>query len=494
MFQATETMEDFMHDPAYVRLIAGPIGSGKSVCCTHELVRLAMTQTPNKDGIRKSRTAIVRNTLDQLKTTTMKTFLDWIPPGHWGYYQASDKTFYMNAVMPDGTRLDAQFMFLPLEDAQDVRKVLSLELTFAWINEAREIRPEIVDGILMRLRRYPSKREGGPTRSCAILDTNMPDQDSWLFHQMESPPANWSIYVQPPAILNFEEYVGLIGEEPEEEDGTEDSREEVWWVNPKADNIQHLDELYYPDIIPGKSEDFNNVYLRCQYGRSLAGLPVYEKTFSPGFHIAEEPFTALKAANYPVIVGLDFGRTPAATICQRNVRGQFVVLDELVSENMGIETFLTQKLGPRLSESDFIGCHVVVAPDPAGWAKQQIGEVSPVDVVKQAGYQVVRPNTNDPERRVLAVERLLLDHVDGKPAFVVNPCCTRLIKGFRYGYKYKINRQGVQENKPMKDEWSHCHDSLQYACLVAGNSPQGVEIGRGRSRREVRTLSAAGWT
>jgi hypothetical protein len=267
----------------------------------------------------------------------------------------------------------------------------------------------------------------------------------------------------------------------------------MWWVNPQADNIQHLDPRYYPDIVPGKSEDFVDVYLRCRYGRSLAGMPVYEKTFNPEFHIAKEPFTALKSEAHPLIIGLDFGRTPSVCIGQRNVHGQLVILDELVSENMGIETFLSRKLAPRLAQADLIGCHATIAPDPAGWAKQQIGEVSPVDVVKAAGYSVVKPSTNDPERRVEAVERLLLDHIDGKPALVVNPCCTTLIQGFRYGYKYAISKKGVQDNKPLKDKYSHVHDSCQYLCLTASGAGTGAKVNLNR-RREVIVKRAAGWT
>ena len=75
-FIASNTMEDFMLSPKYVRVIGGPIGSGKSVACTHELMRWATEQAPNAEGIRKTRFLIVRNTADQLKSTTLKTIID----------------------------------------------------------------------------------------------------------------------------------------------------------------------------------------------------------------------------------------------------------------------------------------------------------------------------------------------------------------------------------------------------------------------------------
>ena len=495
-FKTTPTMWEFMNSDKYVRVIAGPVGSGKSVCCSHELVKMALQQAPNQDGIRKTRTLIVRNTVDQLRSTTMKTFFEWFPQGVWGEWRATERTFYMKHDLPDGTKVHAEFMFMPLDTPDDVRKALSLELTFLWGNEWRELHPEVCDGLLMRLRRYPSMKDGGPSRSCAIWDTNMPDMDTWHFDKMENPPHNWDVFIQPPAILSHAEYVSNYGEDPEYDalDEMVDTNGDYWYKNPDADNMDHLDPLYYVDMLPGKSEDFINVYMRCRYGRSLSGVPVYDKTFNPEFHISADTFIPLKSTEYPVVIGLDFGRTPAATFVQRTVRGQIVVLDELTSDNMGIETFIREKLKPKIAEK-FLGCAIVVAPDPAGFAKQQIGEISPADVVKKAGYKVVRPVTNDPERRIQSVERLLLQQIDGKPLLAVTENCSNLLKGFKFGYRYKKNKQGMQDAKPDKNEFSHIHDSLQYACLVMeGNQIERVTLRHDRPPSEVRPSRNYVWT
>lgn len=476
-----------MKDPAFVRVIQGPVGSGKSVCCSHELIHLALNQKPNKDGVRKSRTLIVRNTADQLRSTTQKTFFDWFPSGEWGHYKISERTMYMQHRLDDGSRLAAEFMFLPLDTPDDVRKALSLEATFLWGNEWRELHPDVVDGLLMRLKRYPSRKDGGFTRSCAIFDTNPPDMDTWHFDKLENPPTNWAIYTQPPAILSHEEWVNQTTEEPDDDQAVEDSRKIKWWVNPQADNIDHLDPTYYPEIIPGKTEDFINVYLRCRYGRSLSGIPVYDRTFDPEYHIADTPFIPLKSDEYPIIIGLDFGRTPAAVMLQRNVHGQVVALAEVTSTNMGIETFLRTKLRPLLS-SQFTGCTFIVAPDPAGWAKQQIGEISPVDVLKAEGFKVTKPATNNPELRIQSVERLLSLNIGKRPGYIVNPDCKELIQGFKFGYRYKTNRKGVQENRPEKNEYSHVHDANQYGTLVLENNQlRGTLPGVG-GRREIKQV------
>jgi hypothetical protein len=441
---------------------------------------MACGQAPNARGIRKTRAVIVRNTADQLALTTRKTVFDWLPPGEAGVWKAVEKTFILKAQLPDKTQVESEWLFIALDTPDDVRKALSLETTFIWGNESRELNAEVVDGLLGRLNRYPSMKDGGPTKSCALFDTNMPDEDTWWHNKMEEPPSNWSIYKQPTAIVKPETYIDTYGEEPEEilldKDGNE------WVVNPECDNYSNLPKQYYPNLIPGKTEDWLRVYLRSEYGRSLSGTPVYEKTFIAEFHVAKDPINPVRGENYPVIVGIDFGRTPAAVFKQRDPRGRVVTLGELTSENMGIETFMRTKLNPYIA-NNFQGCTFLVAPDPAGFAKQQQNEMTLVDVLKDGGFKIVRPPSNKPELRIQAVERLLNQQLEGKALYLIDPRCTQLIKGFRYGYRYKIKKSGEMEDRPDKNEFSHVHDANQYADSVMDMNLRGV--GNSNSRREI---------
>ena len=252
-YKPTETQRNFMLDEAYVRVLAGPVGGGKSVTCVHELVRMACGQAPNAKKIRKTRAVIVRNTADQLALTTRKTVFDWLPPGEAGIWKAVEKTFILMANLPDGTKVESEWLFIALDTPDDVRKALSLETTFLWGNESRELHSEVVDGLLGRLNRYPSMKDGGPTRSCALFDTNMPDEDTWWHNKMEEPPSNWAVYKQPAAIIKPELYLEKFGEEAEEvlldKDGAE------WDLNTECDNYNNPTKQYYPNINTGKTED-----------------------------------------------------------------------------------------------------------------------------------------------------------------------------------------------------------------------------------------------
>jgi hypothetical protein len=119
--------------------------------------------------------------------------------------------------LADKTVIVAEVYFLALDRPEDMKKLLSLELTWGWINEAREVGKTIVDGVTQRLRRFPRMQDGGPTRSGLIMDTNAPDDDHWwpiMAGDVAPPegmsdedianlvkPDNWAFFTQPPAML-----------------------------------------------------------------------------------------------------------------------------------------------------------------------------------------------------------------------------------------------------------------------------------------------------
>ena len=92
-YTASKTMKDFHKSDAFVRTLVGPIGSGKSVACIMEMVKLSLEQTPY-NGIRKTRWAVIRNTYRELLDTTMESFFDWFPK-ELGDYSVMNSKFVM---------------------------------------------------------------------------------------------------------------------------------------------------------------------------------------------------------------------------------------------------------------------------------------------------------------------------------------------------------------------------------------------------------------
>lgn len=450
-----------MSSDAKVRLILGPVGSGKSTVCVTEIFRRCVEMPKAKDGYRRSRWAIVRNTNQQLKTTTFATWKQWFPVGVAGMWKESEKTFYLQV-----GDIRAEILFLPLDTPDDAQRLLSLELTGVFFNEAREIAPELITAAFSRLGRYPSKAilpKGTTYWYGLIMDTNPPSRDSFLYEKFEvEKPDGWEIFKQPGGL------------------------------EPNAENIENLPPTYYPDMMNGASEDWIDVHVHGKYGRSLIGRPVFEKTFKRSFHVAETPLQAIAAHGSTLLIGMDFGRTPAAVIGQRHYTGRLNVLDALYVENIGLENFINLHLKPLLNEK-FPHNKYLIIGDPAGNAKSQLNEENAFDVLKKkCKLSAVPAPTNDIEPRIRAVESLLSQQVDGKAMLLYNTEDTsagmkHLIAAMDGGYMYKRKQNGSYDTTPDKNRFSHCADAMQYLALGAN-----LEGGSTQSqRREVQTVPYA---
>lgn len=457
-----EVLRSFMKDNTFFRGIRGPVGSGKSVGCCVEVFRRALEQQKGADGIRKSRWAIIRNTNPQLRTTTIKTWLDWFPESDWGKFHWSVP--YTHHIKKG--EIDLEVIFLALDRPEDVKKLLSLELTGIWINEAREIPKSIIDACTMRVGRYPSMRDGGPSWSGVIADTNAPEEDHWwpiMGGEVPIPdhipreqakmlvkPDNWRFFTQPSGMV----------ETKDEEGEVQDYKE-----NPKAENQKNIIGNYYSNLIRGKTKSWIDVYVMNRLGHIQDGKPVYPM-FASEVHIAKEEIPV--AANLPVYVGLDFGLTPAAVLAQK-VRGRWFVQSEIVAVDMGIVRFaevLRQELATRFSAAS----EVIIYGDPAGDFRAQTDESTPFHILRGAGLRAFPAPSNSVDLRLEAVSSQLTKMVEGKPALLIDRRCPQLIKGFEGGYAYKRMEVSGERyaDKPDKNMFSHVHDAAQYLFLGAG--------------------------
>jgi len=470
-YTATPTGGKFMQSNKSVRLIKGPVGSGKSVVCIMEIFRRCAEMPKCKDGFRRSRWAIIRNTSQQLRDTTLKTWFNWFPDGVAGSWRVSDKVFTINV-----GDIRAEILFLPLDTPDDQRKLLSLELTGVFVNEAREVHPELIIAARSRMPRYPSKSmlpidpaTGKPVNywSGLIMDTNPPSEDSWLYEQFEViKPEGWELFSQPSGL------------------------------SPLAENRDNLGATYYEDMMAGATEDFIRVHVHGEYGRSLVGRPVYEKSFVREYHVAPSTLKHIEYDQYPIIIGMDFGRTPAAVFLQRDARGRVLVLDAIYVENIGLQGFLREHVKPLLSRR-FPANRYIISGDPAGWAKSQLNEQNVEDVFREEGLRSIKAPTNDPVKRIGAVEKLLAGQVNGGAALLFS--CPETSDGMKHliqamygGYKYKRKTDGSYDTQPLKDEFSHCSDALQYGALAIDSGVMASAFGT--TRRPVRIASAVGWT
>ena len=441
-YTPSKTSREFMLDDAFFRAIMGPIGSGKSATCVMEILRRCIAMPKAPDGKRKSRWAIIRNTRPQLKDTTFKTWCDWIPPGTLGKWKESEMMFVL-----EFNDVYAEILFRPLDSPEDVQRVLSLELTGAWINEAREIPLEILMALMGRLQRYPRREEVPEYWSGIIADTNPPEVDSTWYKIIEHMP---QIDTEPDSVIECSSYVQPSG------------------LSPEAENLGYLADGYYEKLAKGKTEEWVNVYIKGLYAKSQSGKPVYTRQFKYDRHISKVPLKI--DPSIPVIIGHDFGRTPAAAFIQQQYDGRIFILREAVSFGIGLKTFNTQSTKPLLNNV-FKGVPGVFVGDPAGVRQNDTDDNTCFKELKstfprEAGYHVKAAVTNDPIVRINALGELLSQFPDGDPLVVIDPSCKWIIEGLRSKYRYaKKTGADNYHDKPDKNNWSHVIEALQYAML-----------------------------
>ena len=450
------TGKAFMQSDAKMRTLMGPVGSGKSVTCSFEIVRRATMQEPNEQGIRKTRAAVVRETARQLQDTTIKTFLDWFPPGVCGTYMRTTKTYFFKV-----GDVECEVMFRALDDADDVANLNSLELTFTWFNECKDIHPEIVDAMSKRIGRFPSKKDGGPTWHGMWGDTNPPTMDTWWFYQMEH--------------LDPKDGVS-------ENDNGWDVFKQPSGRSTDAENIENLPENYYDT--QGRSDEYIRTFIDGEYGLSLSGQPIY-KYFRPDYHMGKETLRPIVNGVRPIVIGMDLGLTPAAVIGQQDPRGRVLILGEAVSFDMGIQRFTRTILKPLIIEH-WSGAPIIVVTDPAGIQRAQTDERSAVDIIKAEGLKVFPAKTNNISARISAVDDFLMRQVDGDSAFLVDPSCTNLKAAMMGGYRYHPKNGTIEKNKH-----SHVAEALQYLMMHINTVGEGALL---TQRREVKQVASAGWT
>lgn len=477
-YDAPPTVGRFMSSQAFTRFIIGPVGSGKTTGCIFELLRRAVEQVPGPDGLRRTRFAILRQTLAQLKMTVLKDILTWLRP--ISDYRVSESCVYISF-----GDVRSEWFLLPMEDPDDQKRLLSSQLTGAWLSECIEMDVNLVPAIAGRCGRYPAANEGGCTWFGIIGDTNAPTEGSeWHRLFEDDRPPDWDVFKQP--------------------SGLSPEAENLEWLLQTPDTLKlPIDDqtrrrqgrTYYERLARQHNGDWVRRYVHAEYGEDPSGTAVFRGSFKRSFHVVDHLEPVL---GYPLIIGQDFGRSPCSIICQQDHLGRLLILDEVVAEDIGLEPHVLQSLKPKLFSERYAGYSFAAVGDPAGVAKNNHYEETSFDLLRRLGIPAFPAPTNNIDPRIQAVETLLLQQRDGGPALVIDgERCPTVVRALNGAYRYGKTKLG--QTKPVPDKthpWSDISDALQYAALSM-NSGYILAIARKiRPRTPVQrtSISAGGWT
>jgi hypothetical protein len=453
-----KVLGEYGRSRAPVHIIRGPLGGGKTYESIDKVLNLCIEQRANKEGVRKTRGVVVRNTYPDLISTVVKDFREVIPESIGHMTMGHPPQLDLDFDLEDGTRVVANIMFLALDKEEDVRKIRGLNATWIYINELKEVARANFDMCSARVDRYPAP--GYSTFAGVFGDTNAWDQDHWLEEIAQQIAkgliSDWQIHVQPPAVVK------MNGK---------------WEVNrgqkpgvPPAENEAAVNAGYYDRVLKGKREDWILVNLANEIGYSFDGKPVHPE-YSDTRNVATEKLIPTPWST--VFVGIDFGLTPAAVFWQRQESGQWWGFDELVMFDTANDAFAIElkavvarwrSLVPNLPFR-FIG-------DPSGDNRSQTDGRTTFQIYRLAGIPAQAASSNDVQIRRDALDRPLTRTIKGgEPALLLSPHMKWLRKALAGAWCYKrvkVSGKEIYKNEADKNEFSHVGEASEYGLMDAG--------------------------
>ena len=419
-----------------VKLLIGPFATGKTSSCAFDLIEMASRQVIPVLGVRRSRFAVIRNTYPELRDTTIRSYFDWFPPEVFGTYNQSDKSYRIKY-----EDREIEILFKALDSPKDVRDLLSLELTGAHVDEAREIHQDVIKGLLGRVGRYPSMKSTqgkSPfiTPPQVILSTNYPNSTHWLYRDFVSDSVEgYTIYEQE-----------------------------------QKENQHNLRPGYYEDLAKDYANrpDLLKTLVNGTWGVTVAGKLVYPE-FNRKIHVSTE--SLLPKGPIEVIRGWDnTGLSPAINLSYLDSVGQWRVFKEFTWDEAGIMD-AAEEMIVWCNMNLHTLCRFRDIGDPAGTQRdssKKSPEVYIREKAKEYGKTIdIKKGIQTFKVRRESVAERLTKLINGEPAMLIDRSCTMIIDGFDGGYAFpEIGNSGVYRTEPAKNEYSHIHDSVQYPATV----------------------------
>ena len=424
-----EFIKSYRPGELFYNWIVGPVGSGKTTSLFFKLVHMAKLQEPSKDGIRRTKAVIVRNTASQLRDTTIASWNYWFKDGQAGTWRATDSKFTLRF-----NDVECEVLFRPLDTPDDIERVLSLEVTFAILDEFVNIPLQIVDALSSRVGRYKMP-DGMKVTNYGVWGSSNPstEDNQWYPYLHENLPDNARYFHQPSGF-------------------SED-----------AENLENLPggRAYYDNQAKGKSVAWVRQFLEAQWGFSAAGKPVIG-TFDADKHLAKSPL--LYDKNAPLIVGFDPGLAGSAFVFgQEDLNSRLKVYGELVQEGYGAKRLVEERLRPYLRRR-FPDARVIIAPDPAAALRSQRDEKTVVDELRRH-YEVRYETNNRISQRLGAIEHYSARLTDVGPALIVDAKeCPVLVRALKGGWRFRMDTKTdtMASPEPEKNQYSHPGDALGY--------------------------------
>jgi len=448
---ASPTLEKFHNDRDKLhRCVMGPRGSGKSSAMCAEILLTTILSDPCKDGIKRAKWLVGRQTYRELETTTIRTVENWLGFPELGWHlkkqppEAKLRFF-------DGEHInEIEILFISFDTPGSAKKALSLELSGAYFNESSEISQEPMNNVVGCLGRYPDpnsqQRKGGFYWRGVVYDSNsFADYHPFYTKFLIDKPEGHRFYRQPGGMI--------------------ETKRGVFEVNPKHENKIGLPDNYYRNMSLGKPLDFIRTQICNEFGTYNEGKPCHPE-YDIDLH--SKPDIDFNT-DYGVWLGWDYGGTNACVVGQK-IGNQLFILKEYMDSTVGLTQFV-ENVGKSLAE-EFKGALIEKSiGDPSNNRSLETARQAHTVVTRVLDVTTRSAWTNNVKARLESVDRLINSKLIGNQGSlqINRKGCPMLHAGMSGKYQFdKVQLDGklLPKEVPKKDEYSHVADCLQYLALT----------------------------
>lgn len=447
---------------AFLSLIMGPVGGGKTTECIAKCLRVGLAQKAVWDAergcfVKRARGLVIRDTYPNLDRTVIKSWHQWFPKtmGKWSGEAPRTHAFTLNIGQP-GTRgfyqLDLEMIFTAIGDNAVEDVLRGLEVTFAWPNEWDLLPKNLLEVLIGRVGRYPSAIQGGCAFPAIFGDCNAPEEDNHLvpLFGIECDRAVDSALEQ--ALVAANDNRALI-EFHRQPGGLDEGAENLHNIGWNGDETMPMDErirrgrLYYLRQAALLPADMKRRLIDNRLGPVRHGTPVYPE-FRDEYHVREFEIDP----RLPVLIGADQGICPGVVMAQLDpLLDQLRIFDEMarIFENADGSIEVSQMGGRAFGREVAIRLQTAypgltvgfVCADPAAaQGEQAIDQRSwRQDFQRGLGVQVrkARVPGNALEPRLNAMRDRLNGQTRGHPKLLVHRRCAILRKAFNTKYAWQ---------------------------------------------------------
>jgi hypothetical protein len=422
VFNPNPVQRNFIESKGKADLFSSRMGEGKSTA----LCWAALYHTRHNPG---ARWALIRDTFENIVGTTQKTFFQWFPPGVFGEYNHTRKTFKWASGIAEG-----EVEFLGMDDQHDASKLMSREFAGFGIDEpapavgSAGVDEMIFDLAMSRLRQPGMKWYG------AKLAENNPDEAHWTYRRFVNEPTE-----------GFQ----------------------VWQPN-IPENVQHLPKSYYAELrgLWKHRPDLIRRFVDGEFGFQSVG-----KSVTPQWN--DKLHLSLGLAPIPrseCILLWDFGHNPTCIITQRSPLGQWLILNSMVGEEgMAVEELIENEVIPLWQDRYApLKCTMRHTGDPAGNQREQTSiKRSAVKSIRKLLAGPWRSGPVKPEDRFEPLRAVLTRTVGGKGLVQVDrENAPHVWHSLRGGWHFHVARTGLVSGVAVKDKHSHPGDAMGYGAAL----------------------------